>query len=98
MADLETRVDKLEEKVKELELDITKSLDDLKNDMTEIKTILEKDTNVSDLQKEVISKDILSNTTRIKKLEDTQSKFFWLIVGEIVTVVGGLIVAAIKFF
>lgn len=98
MADLETRVDKLEEKVKELELDITKSLDDLKNDMTEIKTILEKDTNVSDLQKEVISKDILSNTTRIKKLEDTQSKFFWLIVGEIVTVVGGLIVAAMKFF
>lgn len=98
MADLESRVDKLEEKVKELELDITKSLDDLKSDMTEIKTILEKDTNVSDLQKEVISKDILSNTTRIKKLEDTQSKFFWLIVGEIVTVVGGLIVAAIKFF
>ena len=66
--------------------------------MTEIKTILEKDTNVSDLQKEVISKDILSNTTRIKKLEDTQSKFFWLILGEIVTVVVCLIVAAMKFF
>lgn len=98
MADLENRVDELEKKVKELELDITKSLDELKNNMTEIKTILKKDTSVSDLQQQVIAKDISSNTTRIEKLENTQNKFFWLIVGEIITVIGGVIVAAIKFF
>lgn len=96
MADLESRVEKLEEKIQKIELDITGSLNELKLDMIEIKDCLKSNSNDGDLKNQLIEKDVQRNTARIKKLENNQMKFVWLIIGEVVTVVGTAIVATIQ--
>lgn len=97
MADLESRVEKLEEKLQKIELNITGSLNELKLDMTEIKDCLKSNSNDGDLKNQLIAKDVERNTARIKKLENNQMKFVWLIIGEVVTTIGAAIVATIKF-
>lgn len=97
MADLESRVEKLEEKIQKIELNITGSLNELKLDMIEIKDCLKSNSNDGDLKNQLIVKDVERNTARIKKLENNQMKFVWLIIGEVVATIGAAIVAAIKF-
>lgn len=97
MADLESRVEKLEEKIQKIELNITGSLNELKLDMIEIKDCLKSNSNDGDLKNQLIAKDVERNTARIKKLENNQMKFVWLIIGEVVATIGAAIVAAIKF-
>lgn len=97
MADLESRVEKLEEKIQKIELNITGSLNELKLDMIEIKDCLKSNSNDGELKNQLIEKDVQRNTARIKKLENNQMKFVWLIIGEVVATIGAAIVAAIKF-
>ena len=94
MADIEQRVDKLEEKVARLELNINKSLGDIKTDLTEIKTYVQTNSSNNDLKNNLIEKDVVSNKERIKKLEDNQSKIAWAIIMSVI----GLISEAVLFY
>jgi hypothetical protein len=96
MADLEDRVSELEKKVNKLELDINTSLSDIKIDLTEIKTALKSSDNAEELKNEVIKKDVDSNTKRIEKLENNQSKLVWTLIGEIVAIISSIVIAVIK--
>ncbi len=89
MADLETRVDKLEEKVEQLEKDINESLSEIKTDLTEIKGLIEKDSSVIELK-------VKTNSERITKLEDNQSKLVWAIILEVLGLVGSAVLFYIK--
>lgn len=94
MADLESRVEKLEEQIQDLRLTVNNSLNDIKLDVKEIKACLKGDTETETLQKQLIQKDVLSNSERIKKLEDNQSKVVWAIIGEVLA----LVFMAVKTF
>ena len=94
MADIEQRVDKLEEKVARLELNINNSLGDIKTDLTEIKTYVQTNSSNNDLKNNLIEKDVVSNKERIKKLEDNQSKIAWAIIMSVI----GLISEAVLFY
>ena len=96
MADLESRVEKLEEKIQKIELDITGSLNELKLDMIEIKDCLKSNSNDGDLKKQIIKKDVKRIKKKKKKIENNQMQFVWLIIGEVITVVGTAIVATIQ--
>lgn len=87
MADLEQRVDKLEEKVAEMEREITASLGDIKNDLIEIKGYVRGGD-------ELVNEKIKNHEEKIKKLEENQSKFIWAIIGEALALLGG----AVKFY
>jgi hypothetical protein len=91
MVDLEERVNELEKKVNKLELDINTSLSDIKIDLTEIKAVLKNSDNAGELKNEVIKKDVDSNTNRIAKLENNQSKLLWIVIGEIVAIISNFI-------
>lgn len=94
MADLEERVYKLEEKVAKLELDINTSLGEIKTSLAEIKTYIKTDMEANDLKNNLISKDVVNNTTRITKLEENQNKIVWTIIVSVI----GLIGEAVIFF
>lgn len=85
---IEERVDKLEQKFDELEKSLNNSLLDIKSDLAEIKSCLKNSDNVGDLKNEAIKKDIKSNSIRIKKLEDNQSKIVWTIILAVIGIVG----------
>lgn len=101
MADLENRVDKLEEKVRQLEIDITKSLGEIKTDLAEIKTALKSGTADDDLKNELIKKDIeilqkdvKLNSERTEKLENNHSKIVWTFVTAFI----GILIEAVVFY
>ena len=97
MADLESRVGKLEDKVKELEINITKSLGKIETDLMEIKSYVKNNSNNDDLKNDLIKKDVESNSKRIAKLEDIVSKIFWTVAFAILGLIGGAIVFYIKY-
>lgn len=88
MADLEGRVDKLEERVAKLEIDITKSLGEIKTDLNLIKGTLKGNSSEDDLKNELIKKDVKANGDRITKLENNQSKLAWTIILAVLGVLG----------
>lgn len=94
MADLEDRVGRLEEKVKQLEIDINKSLGEIKATLSEIKASLDSRTDSGDLKNQLIIKDVTSNSKRIGKLEENQSKVVWSIIGAFT----GIVIEAIFFY
>lgn len=94
--DLEKRVDKLEEKVKELEMGLHDSLHEIKMDLQEIKSCVQNNNDTTGLEKQLVEKDVVRNTARIKKLEDNQSKFVWAIVLEVISLIFVVISANIK--
>lgn len=96
--DLEQRVEKLEEQVKKLELDINSALSDIKSDVIEIKAFVKNTGENDTLKDELILKDVKSNTERITKIENTQSKLLWTVLGQVVTIIAGIVVSAINFF
>lgn len=96
MADIEKRVDKLEEKVAQLELNINSSLGDIKTDLAEIKTYVQSNSNSNDLKNNLIEKDVVSNTERIKKLEDNQSKIAWAIIMSVIGLIGEAVLFYLK--
>lgn len=98
MADLEQRVDKLEEKVSKMEIELNSSLKDIQADVKEIKSCITGNNDNSDLKNQLIEKDVKSNTARIKRLENNQSKVVWALLGELFAVVSAAVVAAIKYF
>ena len=94
--DLEKRVDKLEEKVKELEMGLHDSLHEIKMDLQEIKSCVQNNNDTTGLEKQLVEKDVVRNTARIKKLEENQSKFVWAIVLEVISLIFVVISANIK--
>ena len=96
MADIEQRVDKLEEKVARLELNINNSLGDIKTDLTEIKTYVQTNSSNNDLKNNLIEKDVVSNEERIKKLEDNQSKIAWAIIMSVIGLIGEAVLFYLK--
>lgn len=96
MADIEKRVDKLEEKVAQLELNINHSLGDIKTDLTEIKSYVQNNSSNNDLKNNLIEKDVKNNAERIKKIEDNQSKIVWSIIMSIIGLIGEAILFYIK--
>ena len=94
--DLETRVDKLEEKVQKLELNINNTLSEIKQDVVEIKGCVKNNSTDNDLKNQIIEKDVERNTGRIKKLEETQTKLLWLLVGELITIIGSVVIAMLQ--
>lgn len=91
MADLETRVEKLENEFVELKLHINSSLSDIHTDVAEIKSLVKSNDNTGELKNEIIKKDVVSNTARIKKLENNQSKLIWLLIGELAGIVASIL-------
>lgn len=96
MADIEQRVDKLEDKVAQLELNINSSLGDIKTDLTEIKTYVQTNSNNNDLKNNLIEKDVANNTERIKKLEDNQAKIAWAIILAVIGIIGEAVLFYLK--
>ena len=88
MADLEGRVDKLEERVAKLEIDITKSLGEIKTDLNLIKGTLKGNSSEDDLKNELIKKDVKANGDRITKLENNQSKLVWTVILAVLAIIG----------
>ena len=87
MADLEKRVEDLEKKVNKLELDINMSLSEIKTNLIEIKTCVQNNDDNGELKNQLIEKDVISNTSRIKKIEENQSKFVWAIILEVISII-----------
>ena len=87
MADLETRVEKLENEFFELKLHINSSLSEIHTDVAEIKSLVKNNDDTGELKNEIIKKDVTSNTARIKKLEGNQNKLVWLLIGELAGIV-----------
>lgn len=96
MADLESRVEKLESQIQDLRLTVNNSLNDIKSDVKEIKACIKGDTETETLQKQLIQKDVLSNSERIKKLEDNQAKVVWAIILEVLGLVGSAVLTYLK--
>lgn len=96
MADIEQRVDKLEEKVAQLELNINNSLGDIKTDLTEIKTYVQSNSNSNDLKNNLIEKDVVNNTERLKKLEENQSKIVWAVIMSVLGILGEAVLFYLK--
>lgn len=96
MADIEKRVDKLEEKVAQLELDINKSLGQIQSDLAEIKTCVKSTAENDNLKNKIIEKDVKNNTQRIEKLEQIVSKVCWTVALAIITLIGGALIYYIK--
>lgn len=95
MADLEQRVENLENKVRELEININKSLNEIKISLTEIIASLKSNTDNGDLKNSLIEKDIQTNnikiemnTKKIEQLENNQSKIVWTIILAVIGVIG----------
>ena len=95
--DLEKRVDKLEEKVKELEMGLHDSLHEIKMDLQEIKACVQNSNDTTGLEKQLVEKDVVRNTARIKKLEDNQAKFIWAILLEAISLIGTLVLGCFQF-
>lgn len=96
MADLESRVDKLETEVQNLKLDMGRHLTTIQADVKEIKNALNGNVENETLRKQIISNEVASNKERIKKLEDNQSKLVWTIIIEVIGVIGTAVVAYLK--
>ena len=96
MADLEERVTNLENKVRELEININNSLNDIKIQLTEIATALKSNTNSGDLKNELIEKDVRSNKDRIDKLEANQGKLAWTIILAVIGLIGEAVIYYIQ--
>lgn len=96
MADLEGRVDKLEERVAKLEIDITKSLGEIKTDLNLIKGTLKGNSSEDDLKNELIKKDVKANGDRITKLENNQSKLAWTVILAVLAIIGEAVVYYIQ--
>ena len=96
MADLEERVTNLENKVRELEININNSLNEIKIQLTEIATALKSNTNSGDLKNELIEKDVKKNTEDIKGLKDNQNKIVWTIVLAVIGLIGEAVVYYIQ--
>lgn len=90
MADLETRVEKLENEFVELKLHINSSLSDIHADVAEIKSLVKSNDDTGELKNEIIKKDVVSNTSRIKKLENNQAKLIWLLIGELAGIIASV--------
>lgn len=87
MADIEIRVDKLEEKVVNMEKMMTSSLGDIKKDLVEIKGYVQGGDRLVD-------EKIRHLEEKVKNLEGNQSKFVWTIVLEFLA----LAFAGIKYY
>lgn len=87
MADIEIRMDKLEDKVSQLEKEITTSLGYIKEELVEIKGYVQGGD-------KLVDEKIRNHEEKIKSLENNQSKFVWAIILEFL----GLIFGAIKFY
>ena len=99
MADIEEikkDVDRLKEKVADIELSITKSLGEIKSDLSEIKAFMKNNTQNDDLKNELIVKDVKSNTERISKLEGNQSKIVWAFVMAFLGLIGEAVIYYIQ--
>ena len=96
MADIAKRVDRLEEKVAQLELSINASLGDIKTDLTEIKSYVQNNSSNNDLKNNLIEKDVKNNAERIKKIEDNQSKIVWTVILAVIALVGEAVLFYIK--
>lgn len=96
MADLEERVTNLENKVRELEININNSLNDIKVQLTEISTTLKSNSNSGDLKNELIEKDVKKNSEDIKSLKDNQSKVIWSIVLAFLGLIGEAVIYYIQ--
>lgn len=91
MADLEKRVEKLETEFIELKLHINSSLAEIHADVSEIKNLVKNNDDTGELKNEIIKKDVISNTARIKKLENNQSKLIWLLIGELAGIIASVV-------
>lgn len=87
MADIEIRMDKLEDKVSQLEKEISTSLGYIKEELVEIKGYVQGGD-------KLVDEKIRNHEEKIKNLENNQSKFIWAIILEFL----GLIFGAIKFY
>ena len=87
--DIKKDVDKLKEKVTELEKGIVTSLGDIKVDLTEIKGYVKSGD-------DVMNEKMKNYEDRISKLEDIVSKITWSIVLEVIGLVGAAVVFYIK--
>lgn len=96
MADLESRVDKLETEVQNLKLDTNRHLVTIQADVKEIKSSLTSSTENEALRKQIIANEVDSNKERIKKLEDNQSKLVWTIIIEVIGVIGAAVIAYLR--
>lgn len=96
MADLEERVTNLENKVRELEININNSLNEIKIQLTEISTSLKSNSNNGDLKNELIEKDVKSNTKDIEKLKDNQGKVVWAIIMAFLGLIGEAVIYFIQ--
>lgn len=90
MADLEKRVEKLENEFIELKLHINSSLAEIHTDVSEIKNLVKNNDDTGELKNEIIKKDVISNTARITKLENNQSKLIWLLIGELAGIIASV--------
>lgn len=96
MADLEERVTNLENKVRELEININNSLNEIKIQLTEISTALKSNSNSGDLKNELIEKDVKQNSKDIEKLKENQGKVVWAIIIAFLGLVGEALVYYIQ--
>lgn len=96
MVDFEDRLGKLEEKVKEIEIGITKSLGKIEKDLIEIKSYVKSNSGNDDLKNDLIKKDVKANSDRITRLEEIVSKICWTVALSIFTLVGGAVIYYIK--
>ena len=96
MADLEERVTNLENKVRELEININNSLNEIKIQLTEIATALKSNTNSGDLKNELIEKDVRHNTKKIEALEANQNKIVWTVILSVIGLIGEAVVYYIQ--
>ena len=96
MADLEERVTNLENKVRELEININNSLNEIKIQLTEISTALKNNSNNGDLKNELIEKDVKQNTKDIEKLKDNQSRVVWALVMAFLGILGEALIYFIQ--
>ena len=96
MADLEERVTNLENKVRELEININNSLNEIKIQLTEISTSLKNNSSSGDLKNELIEKDVKANTKDIEKLKENQAKVVWYIILAFLGLIGEAVVYFIQ--
>ena len=96
MADLEERVANLENKVRELEININNSLNEIKIQLTEIATSIKNSTNSGDLKNELIEKDVKKNSEDIKGLKENQNKIVWTIIRAVIGLIGKAVIYYIQ--
>ena len=78
--ELKAKYDELNEKVRDIEINTTRYLSDIKIALAEIKGLVEKDKEVGNKDNDIIMAKVKDNSERLDRIEGIISKITWIIV------------------